>query len=410
MAIPLVVNGQTFEYPVDFDENWGINATGWAQAVTVGMLQRAGGNFPLTADANFGASFGLIAPYFTSHATNPATVGTLRLASADPGIAFRNNANSGNLVLTTNALDDLIYPKGIELSGNLMLNNAGAVIFEDIGNLHHIFMESPSTTTNYNFILPPNGGTVGQFLQTDGTGTTTWVNAAGGGTINNGSQYQLAYYATTGTTLSGLTLITPSRALISDANGLPIASTVTSSTLGFLDATSSVQTQINATVTVANAALPKAGGTMSGVIAMGANKITGIANGTAAQDATALNQLTVNFQRSDSGSSTFVTPTTLTTKAITTTGGAVLVLANADLTLSTGSTGSLYVDSTGGTPTGNYRTLINSTASSIQMSGGIATILPVAAGTYTFTFYFKQNAGTVTSPGIYSLVLIELHS
>lgn len=39
--------------------------------------------------------------------------------------------------------------------------------------------------------------------------------------------------------------ITPSRALISDANGIPTHSAVTAATLAFLDATSSVQTQIN---------------------------------------------------------------------------------------------------------------------------------------------------------------------
>lgn len=39
--------------------------------------------------------------------------------------------------------------------------------------------------------------------------------------------------------------ITASRALISDSNGIPTPSTVTSTTLAFLDATSSVQTQIN---------------------------------------------------------------------------------------------------------------------------------------------------------------------
>lgn len=39
--------------------------------------------------------------------------------------------------------------------------------------------------------------------------------------------------------------ITANRALISDANGIPTQSTVTSTTLGFLDATSSVQTQLD---------------------------------------------------------------------------------------------------------------------------------------------------------------------
>lgn len=46
--------------------------------------------------------------------------------------------------------------------------------------------------------------------------------------------------------------ITPARALISDANGIPTHSTVSSTTLAFLDATSSVQTQLNAKEDVVN--------------------------------------------------------------------------------------------------------------------------------------------------------------
>lgn len=55
--------------------------------------------------------------------------------------------------------------------------------------------------------------------------------------------------------------------------------------------------------------LPLSGGTMSGVIAMGANKITGIANGTASTDAAAFGQIYYGFQApvqatTTSGSST----------------------------------------------------------------------------------------------------------
>jgi hypothetical protein len=49
--------------------------------------------------------------------------------------------------------------------------------------------------------------------------------------------------------------ITASRALISDANGIPTHSTVTSATLGFLDATSSVQTQLNSKVNASGGTL-----------------------------------------------------------------------------------------------------------------------------------------------------------
>lgn len=45
-----------------------------------------------------------------------------------------------------------------------------------------------------------------------------------------------------------------------------------------------IDTQVKATDTIAQAALPKAGGTMSGAIAMGTNKITGLGAATAATD------------------------------------------------------------------------------------------------------------------------------
>lgn len=71
---------------------------------------------------------------------------------------------------------------------------------------------------------------------------------SGSGTVNTGNQYQLGYYAANGTAISPLTLITGNRVLVSDSNGLPIASTVTDTTLGYLDATSSIQTQLNGKV------------------------------------------------------------------------------------------------------------------------------------------------------------------
>lgn len=52
--------------------------------------------------------------------------------------------------------------------------------------------------------------------------------------------------------LSKLAAVTASRVLVSDGSGLVSASSVTSTTLGFLDATSSIQTQLNATEKTAN--------------------------------------------------------------------------------------------------------------------------------------------------------------
>lgn len=72
---------------------------------------------------------------------------------------------------------------------------------------------------------------------------------SGSGTVNTGTQYQLAYYAANGTEVSGHTIITGSRALASDANGLPVASATTAAELAQLSGVSSpVQTQLDAKV------------------------------------------------------------------------------------------------------------------------------------------------------------------
>lgn len=85
MSVPLVVNGVSFNYPVVGDENWGPDATGWASAVTTGMLQKAGGSFTLTADVNFGTSFGLIAQYFRAQ----------NGSSTIPSFAFNSDTDTG---------------------------------------------------------------------------------------------------------------------------------------------------------------------------------------------------------------------------------------------------------------------------------------------------------------------------
>lgn len=185
MAIPLSINGSVFEYPENFDENWGINATGWAQAVTNGMLQRQGGNFPLTADANFGPNFGLLSKYFETRSANPATTGTVRLSSADAGIAWRNFANSGNNILTTDGSNNLQY----------------------------------------------NGSTIS-------------------GGVNAGTQFKLAYYATTSNNVSPNPNTTAAtQVLVTDANGVPTTTGnggTTATEIGYVSGvTSAIQTQLN---------------------------------------------------------------------------------------------------------------------------------------------------------------------
>jgi len=97
-------------------------------------------------------------------------------------------------------------------------------------------------TTTLKGLVPPSGGTVGNFLRDDGT----WTTSPGSGTVNSGNQYRIGYYAANGTAISAAAAITGSRALVSDANGVPTHATTTATELNYVNGvTSSIQSQLN---------------------------------------------------------------------------------------------------------------------------------------------------------------------
>jgi len=273
MATPVVFNAVNYSIPAFGDVGYAQgpgNLSSYLIALATGTLQPTGGLFSLTADANFGPNFGLVALYYKTTTANIATAGQIRLAKTDT-IDWRNNANGANLPLAINGSDQLTF-NGIVIS-----------------------------------------------------------TAAAGGTVNAGTINTLTYYAATGNTVSSLTAITASRALASDSNGLPVASATTAAELAFVNGvTSSIQTQLNTKATdslvvhlagseaITGVKTFSAGAgaiTMSGsTIAMGANKITGLANGTVSTDAAAFGQIVGSFvaptvQKFTTGSGTYTTPT-----------------------------------------------------------------------------------------------------
>jgi hypothetical protein len=120
MAQNFNINGVSFPFPDVGDQNWGQNVTNWAAAVSSGLLQKAGGLFTLTAEVDFGTTYGTKQAYLKSRATNPASTGIVRLGSAE-AIAWRNNANSADLPLTTDASDNLLF------NGHILSSSGGVV-------------------------------------------------------------------------------------------------------------------------------------------------------------------------------------------------------------------------------------------------------------------------------------------
>ena len=86
----LTINGVVYPFPDVGTRPWAAKIISWATAVTNGMLQKSGGAFTLTAELNFGASYGIKVLSVKSQGTTPASSGVLRLANNEE-IAWRDN-------------------------------------------------------------------------------------------------------------------------------------------------------------------------------------------------------------------------------------------------------------------------------------------------------------------------------
>ena len=127
MSVNVVLNGVTYSIPDPGASAWGQELTDYFVAQASGLLQKAGGAFTLTAEVDFGATYGVKSVYFKSRATNPATTGQLRLGNAE-GIYWRNAANSANLGLIVNASNLLEFNgTSIQPSGNYITALTGDV-------------------------------------------------------------------------------------------------------------------------------------------------------------------------------------------------------------------------------------------------------------------------------------------
>lgn len=127
-------------------------------------------------------------------------------------------------------------------------------------------------------ILVGNGSGVATATDTAAQGDIA-ATSAGGLNIKANVIVDNDINASAAIALSKLASLTASRALESNGSGVISASSVTSTELGYVSGvTSAIQTQLNAKLNLA-------GGTMSGDIAMGGNKVTGLGAPTVSADA-----------------------------------------------------------------------------------------------------------------------------
>lgn len=111
MSTNVSLNGTTYAIPAVGEANWGSAVTSYLVALGSGVLQKAGGAFTLTAEADFGATYGLKAAYFKSRGT-VASAGQVRLGSGE-SIKWRNAANTDDVALAT--ATDWLQFAGVDL-------------------------------------------------------------------------------------------------------------------------------------------------------------------------------------------------------------------------------------------------------------------------------------------------------
>lgn len=422
MAIPLTINGVTFQYPTQFDVNWGPTLTNWSSAVTSGMLQKAGGSFPLTAEVDFGASFGLKVLSIKSEESNIASAGFLRLANASSGLVWRNAGNSANLALTVNASNQLTF-NGSPIGATTSLTNG------------HILVGNASNQ--------PADVAMSGDITIDNTGVT----AIGAGIIVNAD-----INASAAISVSKLAALSVSRLAVTDSSGFLTTLAAPSLTeIGYVSGvTSAIQTQLNAITTAQGNYLPLAGGTMSGAINMASHKITALTAASATGDAVSyqqtggavvgstantggtqgtLSQGTVSTpdlranavtQIGYVGSGTSSDLTALDTRTITTIGGPVLIMASAALSGNPSSSvlGAFNVNTElrvtrGGTSItgGASSAWVSFPAASSHaqvLNPVVITVDTPAAGTYTYNLTYAISAGTVNGVSSYGFTVVEL--
>lgn len=240
MGTTVNLNAVNYIIPATGEGNWGSQVTAYLVALSTGVLQKAGGSFTLTADVDYGATFGLKAAYFSARSAG-ASAGFIRAAN-NTSVAWRNAANLADLNLKVNASNIL------EFNGNplvtLALGAADTVLRMNAGASAYEF----SKLVNAN--IDAAAGIVYSKLNLATSIVNADINASAAiaySKLNLSTSIVNADIAAAAAiAVSKLAATTASRALVSDVSGFLTAATTTATEIGFVNGvTSAIQTQIN---------------------------------------------------------------------------------------------------------------------------------------------------------------------
>ena len=193
-----------------------IYSTATAMAITLAgssgqLLQSAGAASPVWTTATYPATAGSSGNFMQSNGTN--------WTSAAPGALTRTDDTNVTLTLGGTPTTALMTAVSMTLgwTGQLSVSRGGT----GLASATAYAVLCGGTTSTDPFQSVASVGTSGHVLTSNGAGALpTFQAATGTGTVNSGTANQLAYYAGTGTAVSGLST-TSSAYLISSAGGVP---------------------------------------------------------------------------------------------------------------------------------------------------------------------------------------------
>lgn len=180
-------------------------------------------------------------------------------------------------------------------SNSITLASTKAIVLTD-NSTNTVTLKATNSTTSWTLSLPTTHGSNGNFLQTDGSGNTTWA-PGGSGTVQSGAAGNITLYPAAAASVSDT--------YVQNSHNITLGIATQGSRSANLAIT--IPNPGNA-VTAVNVVLDQGNYTLAGVytfsggagaitmsgsstIAMGSNKITGLANGSASSDAAAFGQI-----------------------------------------------------------------------------------------------------------------------
>lgn len=125
---------------------------------------------------------------FQGTASSQPTAGFFRMLTTG-AIAWRNNANSGNILLAKDTSDSLTYNGNVIVASDGTISSGVAAGTTGQLNLSGstsgtVSVKVADTAGTWTLTLPTNDGNSGQYLKTDGSGVTSWDTPAGNLTID----------------------------------------------------------------------------------------------------------------------------------------------------------------------------------------------------------------------------------